>query len=100
MRRLLPLLLSGMWLLHAAHAAPVPVAGQYAFDWLKGEQARCVVLTPALLAKLRQCETSPGFASGPKPVASCKVSAHSEYIIYRNKSQCVQELETMKANAP
>ncbi|WP_374334539.1 hypothetical protein [Leeia sp.] len=101
MRRFLWLGLPSLLLLPVAQASsPVPTAGQYGFDWLKGEQARCVVVTPALLTKLRQCEASPGFGSGPKPVASCKASSRSEYIIYHNKAQCQQELETMKANAP
>lgn len=83
-------------------ADPVrPPLDQFGFDWLQPEHAKCVQMTRALLAKFKACEfkTNAGF-NGAADVFTCKVGKNSEYMVFKDKSICIEQLETMQAHAP
>jgi len=79
----------------------LPALGSYGFDWLNADKADCQKITPELLKKFRSCEyKNPGGFGIGNPSLSCRISKKSEYIVFSNKDICIDELETMKANAP
>ena len=83
-------------------ADPVrPPLDQFGFDWLQPKHAKCVQVTTALLAKFKACEfkTNAGF-NGAADVFTCKVGNNSEYMVFKDKSICIDQLETMQAHAP
>ena len=86
-----------------AHAGekPLPPPGSYGFDWLKPDKAQCQKITPELLKTFGGCEyKNPGGFGLGNPSYKCRISKMSEYIIFSDKARCIDELETMKANAP
>jgi hypothetical protein len=91
-------------LLAAAEAAPptrdAPQPGAWGFDWLQPRSAKCRRLTGADLERFKHCDRdTPGFGEH-KPTHACRVSEHSEWIVYATRAQCEDELATMKANGP
>ncbi|MES2297522.1 MAG: hypothetical protein V4582_10790 [Pseudomonadota bacterium] len=85
----------------AIAAAPAPAPGSFGFDWLKPAVAKCVPMTAAALKALRSCEyRKEGTFGLSDPAFACRANAHSEFLVYTSKAVCVNNLETMKANAP
>jgi hypothetical protein len=79
----------------------LPPLGSYGFDWLRPDKAHCQKITPELVKKFRGCEyENPGGFGLGNPSHKCRVSKKSEYIVFTDKAECMDELETMKANAP
>ena len=96
-------LISGLLLASVARAEiqNLPPLGSYGFDWLNADKAQCQKITPDLTKKFRSCEyKNPGGFGLGNPSHSCRISKKSEYIVFSNKTICIDELETMKANAP
>lgn len=85
----------------AANAAEFPIVGGYGFDWLKPDTTRCKTVTAKDAAAFKKCDFLESGTFG-LPLAShvCKAGKHSEYFILRNKAECKDALETMRANAP
>lgn len=85
----------------AANAAEFPIVGGYGFDWLKPDTTRCRMITAKDTAAFKKCEFIDSGTFG-LPLAShtCKAGKYSEYFILRNKAECKDALETMRANAP
>src|SRR4029453_4187048 len=82
-------------------ASTVPVVGSFGFDWLRPNSARCEVISESLRKRFIQCEfRSTGAFGLSDPLHVCRVSDRSEYMIFETKSVCVNNLATMKANAP
>ena len=78
-----------------------PPLGSYGFDWLSPDKAQCQKVTPELLKKFHSCEyKNPGGFGLGNPSHKCRISTKSEYIVFPDKAKCIDELETMKANAP
>ena len=78
-----------------------PPSGSYGFDWLSPDKAKCQQITPGLINKFRSCEyKNPGGFGLGNPSHKCRISKKSEYIVFSDRAMCVDELETMKANAP
>ena len=91
-------------LLVATTSAPAaedrPTPGTWGFDWLQPRTAKCRRLTAADIARFKACDAeSPGFGEH-RPTHACRISERSEWIVYANRSQCEDELATMKANGP
>lgn len=105
MKRIL-FLLSVLLTASAAHAAETPAAlvGQFGFDWLRPGVAQCETITDKMAALFKTCtyfaKGSTGSFTGDADFHKCTVSKKSEYMIYKTKERCAQELETMQANAP
>ena len=79
----------------------LPPSGSYGFDWLNAEKAECREITPGLIKQFRSCEyNNPGGFGIGNPSHSCRISKKSEYVVFPDKAICIEELETMKANAP
>ena len=79
----------------------LPPSGSYGFNWLNADKAQCQKITPELIKKFRSCEyKNPGGFGLGNPSHSCRISKKSEYIVFSNKAICIDELETMQANAP
>lgn len=78
-----------------------PVAGDYAFDWLKPTTTQCKPLTEALVKRFAPCRyEAQGTFGLADPAFVCRVSRRSEYFVYKSKAVCLRNLETMQANAP
>ena len=76
-----------------------PIIGGYGFDWLKPKSTRCTQITPKIAKRFKDCKYSKEYAFGLDLFAySCKLNAHSEYILLKTKAQCQEVLETMQAN--
>ena len=85
----------------AANAVEFPIAGSYGFDWLKPDTTRCKIITAKDVAVFKKCEfTESGTFGLPLASHACRAGKHSEFIILRNKAECKDALETMRANAP
>jgi hypothetical protein len=79
----------------------LPPLGSYGFDWLNPDKAQCQKITPHLINKFLSCEyKNPGGFGLGNPSHKCRISNKSEYIVFSDKAKCMDELETMKANAP
>ena len=79
----------------------LPPLGSYGFDWLSPDKAQCQKITPQLAKKFRSCEyANPGGFGLGNPSHKCRISNKSEYIVFSDRAKCMEELETMKANAP
>jgi hypothetical protein len=75
--------------------------GSVGFDWLKPESARCEAIPESLKKRFSGCEYRSAGAFGlSDPLHVCRVSDRSEYLIFATRVACVNNLETMKANAP
>ena len=98
-QRLLLLLLSCATSAFAAAPAPDPT-GRYGFDWLHPDTARCVKVDAALARKLGPCvePDTPSF-TGEKDHLDCPLG-DGEFLAFPTEARCVEELETMWANAP
>lgn len=87
----------------AAQAATVPVRsmlGKYGFDWLNPELAQCRRIQEKCLTKIKSCRPADTASfSGAKGHFVCKVK-DGELLVYESKERCLEELETMQANAP
>ena len=59
-----------------------PVAGDFAFDWLRPRSAVCRPLTEAIIGRFRECRREPGAFGLSDPVLVCRVDAHSEYMVF------------------
>ncbi len=86
----------------AASVKPETVVGQFGFDWLKPSKAKCAAVTAEAAAKFKSCiyngagET--GSFTGKADFTACKTGEKSEYMIYKTKARCEEELATMQAN--
>lgn len=88
-------------LAQAAEAAP-PI-GQYGFDWLHPDSARCIQVTEKNKAQFQHCQFHPeggSFGLTSLPYYTCTVSKKVEYMVYKSKAACIEAKETMEANAP
>jgi hypothetical protein len=81
-------------------AADLPAAGSYGFDWLKNPNSvHCEAVSQALIKQFQKCEMTDGsFGGDPAQAYKCKISSHSEYMVYASKAACVKSLETEKSN--
>lgn len=83
-----------------AGIAPESLIGKYGFDWLKPQHAKCQAVSANLAKKFRHCRTpEEGSFTGQGGYRACKGSG-GEFLVYDTKARCVEELETMRANAP
>lgn len=90
----------------ATTSAPAPkgpnVVGQFGFDWLKPDVARCETITEKVAAGFKSCEYlgkgATGSFSGDADYHKCVASPKSEIMIYKTKERCAQELEIMQSN--
>lgn len=80
------------------------VVGLFGFDWLHPEKAKCEAVTEKSAASFKSCEYlakgATGSFSGDADYYKCVAGPKSEYMIYKTKERCAQELDTMQANAP
>jgi hypothetical protein len=81
-------------------AAPLPAEGSYGFDLHKNPNStRCEAVSKALIKQFKKCEITDGsFGGEPVQAYTCKVSGHSEYMVYESKAACVKSLETERSN--
>jgi hypothetical protein len=78
-----------------------PAVGNFGFDWLRPDWARCEAISEALMEQFLQCEYRSDGAFGlSDPVHACRISEQSEYMIHETERACANNLETMQANAP
>ena len=89
--------IASLLLAGAAGGAPVPKAGNYAFNWLKPDDT-CKALTAKDAAKLTKCEASDNAFGLQSKSLMCKVDAKTELVVYETAAQCQEGLETMQAN--
>lgn len=89
----------------AAFAGPVKsetVVGLFGFDWFKPETTKCAVVTAEASAKFKACSYmgagETGSFSGNADYYKCTVSDKSEFMIYKTKARCAEEIEIMKSN--
>lgn len=76
-------------------------AGNYGFDWLHPESARCTKIGPKLRARFQRCKHSAeGGFTGTVPSYLCEVNDDIEYMVFTDLATCQKQLETMQANAP
>jgi hypothetical protein len=75
---------------------------EYGFDWHKPQSAKCREITQQIVKNFKSCEPkkSRGAFGLDMPYRICATTANGEYLIYENKKNCQQALETMEANAP
>jgi hypothetical protein len=77
--------------------------GGYGFDWLNPEGTRCVKMTSSFAKTCTICtrEESCSFDGKDASCYKCVVNrGKSEYMIYENEVVCIEQYETMMANAP
>jgi len=95
------LLLFGMPVL-GAETIPANLTGQYGFDWLNLKKFKCTPITESTRSLFKSCKYSgpgaTGSFSGKTDFTTCRVSEKSEYMIYKTKARCDEELEIMRAN--
>ena len=82
------------------NAENVPAVGTFGFDWLRPKSARCQTISEPLVKRFRHCERRAGAFGLSDPVYVCRIDERTEYMVFATKSACVNNLETMKANAP
>lgn len=76
-------------------------AGNYGFDWLHPESARCAKIGPKLRARFQRCKhAAEGGFTGTVPAYLCEVNDDIEYMVFTDRALCQEQLETMQANAP
>lgn len=85
---------------------PAALVGQFGFDWLHPEKAKCVKLDDRLAKKLAgqnaACKRRPAeesFDGQSGEWVSCR-AGEVEWLVYASKKVCQEQLETMQANAP
>jgi CTP-dependent riboflavin kinase len=86
----------------AAHADDkFPLAGCYAFDWLKPNKTSCTKITAQQAQSLKQCSYGQEHSFGLDiPAYACQINKRSALIVLPNKAKCQEVFETMQANAP
>ena len=74
--------------------------GRYGFDWSEPETAKCVLVDAALKRRLGRCARAdtPSF-TGASDHLVCPIGK-GEFLAFPTRERCVEELETMQANAP
>lgn len=73
---------------------------KYGFNWLKPETAECVQITKQLAEKFKDCYVSEESTfTQQKGHIACNICGGT-FLIYDTKIRCIDELETMRANAP
>lgn len=86
---------------NALGADTFAVAGSYGFDWTKPKKARCERVTDTLQKRFKSCEFSASGAFGlPLAYHSCALAGGGEMLLFRDRRECGEALETMHANAP
>ena len=76
---------------------------RYSFDWFDPQRTKCSPLAEADWAALQKRGCSEARLGNPeekRPVYKCRVSKKSELLVFTGKAHCIEELETMRANAP
>ena len=84
----------------AAGAAGAAAVGRYGFNWSKPDTATCERVTEALAARFSECH--PGDTesfTGKRDHLVCSLP-DGEFLAFPDRARCVEELETMQANAP
>lgn len=85
----------------AADKAP-NVVGLFGFDWLHPDKAKCEAVTEKSAALFKSCEYlakgATGSFSGDADYYKCTAGPKSEFMIYKTKERCAQELEIMQSN--
>ncbi len=84
---------------YAAAGAALPDSGWYGFDWLHPENAECVKMTKKLLARFKSCEyrADGGFAGDNVETYECTVNEHVQYLVFKNKKICNDQLDVMES---
>ena len=79
---------------------PPDPTGRYGFNWSEPETARCVLVDAALKRRLGPCARAdtPSF-TGASDHLVCPIGK-GEFLAFPTRARCVDELETMLANAP
>ena len=72
----------------------------FGFDWLQPETAECVEITESMRASFGDCTYEDGAFGLSDPLFSCPAGAHSCYLVFESLDACIENLETMQANAP
>lgn len=100
--RALALLLTGLLTAAPGCASErFDLAGGWGFDWTRPEQARCTAITAAAARWLGPCRFETDGAFGlPLAHHQCAIPGGGEMLVFRNRDQCTEALETMQANAP
>lgn len=103
-----PVVATATWLAAILFSSPAlavePVAlsaGNYGFDWLHPESARCTKIGPKLRARFQRCKHfAEGGFTATVPGYICEVNDDIEYQVFADLATCQKQLETMQANAP
>ena len=72
----------------------------FGFDWLQPDNAECMEITESMRADFSECTYEDGAFGLSIPLFSCPVSEHSCYFVFESLDACIENLETMQANAP
>jgi len=74
--------------------------GRYGFNWSKPDAARCERVTEAIVKRLATCQVADtGSFTGKSDHVVCTLP-DGEFLAFPNEARCLEELETMQANAP
>lgn len=74
--------------------------GKYGFDWHKPDQGRFRRIDEKLAKRFQDCRwATVGAFTGKAGHAACKIKG-GEFLIFDSEARCVEEFETMQANAP
>lgn len=77
------------------------VRGGFGFDWYKPIQATCKKMTANSTQTLTQCAFKDSGAFGlPLSYYACPLKGKGEVLVFKNKKQCQEAIETMRANGP
>jgi len=81
-------------------AENAPTTGSFGFNWLRPKSAQCQMISEPLVKQFRRCERQSGAFGLNDPLYVCRIDDRTEYMIFATRSICIQNLDTMKANAP
>lgn len=85
----------------AGAAERFEVVGGQGFDWTRPDQARCAAITADAARRFGACRFEATGAFGlPLAHHLCPLKGGGEVVVFRNRAQCREALETMQANAP
>ena len=77
------------------------VKGGFGFDWYKPTQASCRKMTATSSQILTQCAFKDSGAFGlPLSYYACPLKGKGEMLVFKDKKQCQEAFETMRANEP
>ncbi|HEX5036864.1 MAG TPA: hypothetical protein VFX30_06870 [bacterium] len=80
------------------------VGNLYGFDWLHQGVSQCETISERMAAGFKEClyygPGTRGSFTGDADFYTCTVDENSEYMIYKTKERCNQELEVMRSGAP